>query len=321
VDEHTLTVSDLPARGVIVWTDPKANPGDRRLRLLKRFVSGGGAMMIFLGESSSSIRANKEFTDFIGIAGTSRREAAQGQRLMAFQNDHPIFSIFDEEELELLRRASVRSYQSVRGVASDSVIAHLANGDPAMWECSRGAGKILVMALTPDMGSGDLPLSPMFLPLVHTSVSYLASSEQAARPRDHHVGTELFFDLPEPMASADDPLVFEDDDGARISPAFFDSPNGEKMVILQRPHRAGFYRLLADTAVVSEVAVNLDTRESNLNAARLDQEATGNASVVATGQDFSESLRQTREGREIFAVFLLLAAAALVSEALLGRRA
>ncbi len=321
VDEHVLTVSDLPAKGVVVWTDPQAQPGDRRLRLLKRFVQGGGAMMIFLGESSPGVRANKTFTDFIGIAGTSRKQAAQGERLISFQKDHPIFAIFDSDELELLSRASIRNYQAVRGVAPDSVIAYLSNGDPAMWECSRGEGKIIVFTLAPDMGGGDLPLSPMFLPLVHTSVSYLASAERAGRPREHYVGAELFFDLPEPVASSDRPLIFQDDAGARITPALFDNPQGAKMVILQRPSRPGFYKLLADTMVVSEVAVNLDTRESDLSARQLDRQVIGNASVVGTGQAFADDLRRAREGREIFAVFLLLAAAALVSEALLGRRA
>ncbi|NIM19321.1 MAG: VWA domain-containing protein [Candidatus Latescibacteria bacterium] len=321
VDEKTLTVSDLPARGVAVWTDPQLQGGRRRLGLMERYVHGGGALMIFLGHGSKGITRDQAFTSFIGIHGAAQKETMTGERLTSFQKDHPIFNIFSEEELELLSQASVRIYASARGAASDSIVAYLSSGDPAIWECTRGKGKLLVYAASPDMKSGDLPLSPMFLPLVHTSISYLASAERAGRLRENYVGSELFFNLPEILGGSEESLVVVDGKGSRSKPVVYESPQSEKMALLQRPGTPGFYKLLSDTAVVTEVVVNLDTRESDLNPRILDGEVVRDASIVETGDAFLKSLREKREGREVYAVFLLLAAAALVAEALLGRSA
>jgi hypothetical protein len=321
VDEMALTASDLPKNGVVVWTDPRLQIGQRRWSLIERYVRGGGAMMIFLGSGSQEFWRDKTFTEFIGIQGGTQKAGARGERLTSYQKDHPIFDIFSEEELELLSRAAVRAHASVRGAASDSVIAYLSGGDPAIWECTRGKGKLLVMAITPDLESGDFPLSPMFLPLVHTSVSYLASSERAGRLKENFVGAELFFDLPEMLGVTEDFLTAVDGGGAQLRPVVYDTPQGERAVIIERPRTPGFYKLLADTATVAEAVVNLDTKESDLNPQVFEEQVIGEASVVKTGEEFGQNLRQEKEGREIYGFFLLLAAAALVAEGMLGRRA
>jgi len=321
VDEQALTASDLPKNGVAVWTDPQVRLDRRRMDLIKRYVYGGGAMMIFLGSGNPDVWREKEFAQFIGIQGGVQKSADRAERLTSFQKDHPIFEIFSEEELELLSRASVRNHASVRGVAPDSVIAFLSGGDPAIWECTRGKGKLLVVAVTPDLESGDVPLSPMFLPLVHTSVSYLASSERAGRMQENVVGAELFFDLPDVLGVTEESLVVVDGEGAQMRPVFYDTPRGERAVIVERPRIPGFYKLLSDTTVIAEAVVNLDTKESDLTPRVLEEQVIGDASVVETGEEFAGNLREEKEGREIYGFFLILAAVALVAEGMLGRRA
>jgi hypothetical protein len=44
-------------------------------------------------------------------------------------------------------------------------------------------------------------------------------------------------------------------------------------------------------------------------------------SVVRAGESFRTDLREAKEGREVFAAFLIIAVAALVAESVLGRRA
>jgi hypothetical protein len=321
VDERALTSSDLPKKGVIVWTDPQLQFDQRRMSLIERYVHGGGSMMIFLGSGGREVWREKKFAEFIGIQGGTQKTGVKGERLTSFQKDHPIFDIFSEEELELLSRAAVRAHASVRGAATDSVIAYLSGGDPAIWECTRGKGKLIVMAITPDLESGDFPLSPMFLPLVHTSVSYLASSERAGRMKENIVGAELFFDLPEVLGVAEEFLTVKDGEGAQLRPVVYDTPQGERAVIIERPRMPGFYKLLADTTTIAEAVVNLDTKESDLNPGVFEEQVIGDASVVETGDEFAKNLHEEKEGREIFGFFLILAAAALVAESMLGRKA
>jgi len=317
IDEKDVTAAALPGGGVVVWVDPQALEANR-LALLERYVRRGGGLMVFLGGSDRRLWQNADLRLFLGMRSASSRANEVQVGYTSFRQDHPIFSIFDGEELELLTRTRVSSYVAATGVGPDSVLAYTGGGDPAIWECARGRGRVLVFAAAPDLESGDIPLSPMFLPLVHTSVSYLASAGGAQRQRENFAGRQLYFDAPA-AAAASSQLVIRDPRGEFLRPVVFETQPGEAQVICEQPNVVGFYDLLRDTTVVARAAVNLDTRESNLAARSLEDGAEGGV-VVRAGEDIAASLNEARQGREVFAFFVLLAAAALVAESLLGRR-
>ena len=75
------------------------------------------------------------------------------------------------------------------------------------------------------------------------------------------------------------------------------------------------------TVAIARAAVNVNTRESNLNPRVLDEGYLGVARVVQTAVNFAANLQREKQGREIYALFLLLAVSALVLESLLGRKA
>lgn len=320
IDERNLTASALPTRGVVIWVDPQRIE-EKRLTLLERYVRRGGGLIVFLGGSDRRLYQDREFCAFIGMRGAAETESSPQTGYTSFEKDHPVFSIFSPEELELLTRTSVSSYVSARGVASDSVLAFTGGGDPALWECVRGRGRVLVFAAGPNLESGDIPLSPMFLPLVHTSVSYLASAGIAQRSPDNIVGAPLFFDTPQLSRNAAGQMLIRDPAGDPIKPVVFETPQGDVQVICERPRTVGVYTLYQDTTRIAEAAVNLDARESNLAVSSLTDDTRNEASVVSIGGDFARNLQAERQGREIFALFVFLAAAALVAESVLGRRA
>jgi len=318
IDEKDVTRSALPARGVVVWVDPQRLES-RRLALLERYVRRGGGLMVFLGGSDRRLWQERQVRSFLGLKSATERASNVLTGYTSFQQDHPVFNIFSEDELKLLSRTRVRSYISASGVAPDSVLAYVGSGDPAVWEVSRGRGRILVFAAAPDLESGDIPLSPMFLPLVHTSVSYLASAGIAGRHRDNPAGEQLFFDTPGTSLSSQS-LVIRGPDGEPLRPVSFELPTGDTQVICERPQRVGFYRLMRDTTVVAEAAVNVNTVESNLSASSL-PDGQRYASVVETGGDLTRNLQEARQGREVFAMFVFLAMTALATESVLGRKA
>ena len=317
VDEKDVTAANLPARGVVVWVNPQRLEA-KRLALLRRYVHRGGGLVVYLGNSDRRLWDSRDFRAFLGVKAAVEKDNEVQKGYTSFQHDHPVFSIFSEEELQLLSRTRVRSYVAARGVAPDSVLAYIGGGDPALWECARGRGRILVFAAAPDLESGDIPLSPMFLPLVHTSVSYLASAGGAQRSQDNAVGRQLFFDV-EP-ADVTSQLVIRDPSGRPIQPVIFETPQGDARVICERPRDVGFYQLMKDTTLVAESVVNIDSRESDITTSSLPVDDR-QASIVTAGGDFAANLKQKREGREVFAFFLLLAATALVAESVLGRKA
>ncbi len=319
IDEKDINAAALPGRGVAVWVNPRTLTPSR-LSLLERYVTRGGGLMVFLGNGDRRLLQDKRLREFLGMRAAVEQTNQTRTGYTSFQKDHPVFSIFSEDELELLTRTRVKDYVAARGVSPDSVLAYVAGGDPALWECARGKGRILVFAAAPDLESGDIPLSPMFLPLVHTSVSYLASAGGAHRRQENPVGSQLVFDVPQSTIGSSQ-LVIRDPDGSPQRPVIVETPRGDQRVICDRPDDVGFYRLMMDTTVVAEEVVNLDTRESNTAADRLPEDDPDAASLVQTDGDFLKNLQASRQGREIFGLFIFLAAAALVAESVLGRKA
>lgn len=318
IDENKLTEAALPKNGVVIWDAPqRVDP--RRLKLLERYVAGGGGLIVFLGGSDRAVWNSRRFMKLLGVSSVAEKPTGIYAAYESFQQDHPIFSIFNEEELELLARTRVRSYIVARGVAPDSVIAYTGGGDPAVFEHTDGDGRVLVFASSPDLESGDIPLSPMFLPLVHTSVSYLASAGVAQRRRETLAGTSITFDT-EASSIGSAQLVIRDPSGMPIRPVLFETPQGETRVICERPLKVGFYQLARDTTVLAEAVVNVDTRESDTGTSSLPRKGPLSKSVVRASDNFADELQAKREGREIFAIFLFLALAALVTESILGRR-
>jgi hypothetical protein len=319
IDERDVTASALPANGVVVWVDPQ-NLEPKRMVLLERHVRRGGGLLVFLGNADPAILNDPAFRALVGIRGGAEKGSESRAAFTSFEKGHPIFSLFTKDELELLSRAKVRAYTSARGVAPDSALAYVGGGDPAVWECVRGRGRVLVFAAAPDLATGDVPLSPMFLPLVHTSVSYLASSGEAPGADEHLVGSPIAFTVSQ-TGLDESQLSIRDPAGESLKPSIGERSAGDVQVGFDRPARPGFYRLYRDTTRVAEVAVNVDARESNLATSSLAEKRPKSVSVVRAGQSFRTELREAKEGREVFAAFLLIAVAALVAESVLGRRA
>jgi hypothetical protein len=279
-------------------------------------------LLVFLGSGERAAWRDAGFAKYLGIERPLAEEVAEGVRLVSFAGDHPAIGMFDEEELELVSQSRVTRYVSVRRVSADSVLARFDRGrTPAMWECQRGRGRILVVATSPDLAGGNLPLSPMFLPLVHASVSYLAQVGRVDSREEHLVGGDLLFDLPRRWSAQTASLRVRTEGGTEIKPVVSVGGGERTEVFVAQPREVGFYTLFADTTRITEVGVNLDTRESNLNPLPLQDMRRDGSAVIEAGADLARGIRRETEGREVFALFLVLAAAALVAEALLGRNA
>jgi hypothetical protein len=319
IAERDLTAAALPANGVVVWVSPQSMES-RRMALLERHVRRGGGLLVFLGGASRDVLDDTAFRALVGMRGATDESRQPQAAFTSFEKEHPVFNLFTKDELELLSRSHVSSYIRARGVAPDSVIAYVGSGDPAAWECVRGRGRVLAFAASPDLGSGDIPLSPMFLPLVHTSVTYLASSGAAPGAAENLVGQPIEFNLGQKVLDESQLVVHEPDD-RQVKPTVVENGAGDPLASLQNPGSAGFYRLYRDTTRVAEEAVNVDSRESNISISSLPKKPPKAITVVEAGQSFRTDLREAKEGREVFAFFLMIAIAALVAESILGRKA
>jgi hypothetical protein len=231
--------------------------------------------------------------------------------LSDIKTDHPVFEVFRQSGR--LASARIFGYHRTTTKENATVLARFEDGSPALIEKSHGGGKVLLFTSTFDAGWNDLPLSPLYLPLVRQLTRYLGEREERAW---------------HPLGQAFSARAAKDGE-----PPAVDSPGGERVTernqtaggeLIVNARENGFYRLrYPETS--DYAAVNLDSKESDL--ARLNPEefvaaVTGTEAKEATASAVTEKLSSEElEGRQRVWWLLLIAALLLfVAEAVLARR-
>ena len=325
VDE--LTVEDVEAASVVVLNDA-ALPSGPLGTAITEFVRDGGGLWIVLGE-----RVRWPGGNFEVLPGTIDEPADRDGRggVLGFVDySHPVFELFGTPRSGDLTTPRFFRYRPIDLQADATVLARYDNGDVALAERRIGAGRVLVWTSTLDSFWNDVALKPIYLPLVHKTVEYLA----AYRPPTSNLTAGQVLDLAQyPGADrldlAGGNLVVRDpsDDRVPVGAGGRDGRSG--FIDLVEP---GFYEIrdvdAADTSVV-RVAVNVDLEESNL--ARADPQelvaavtgrAGGDRSVAAQRELPPEDLerRQTLWWYLMIGALGFLAAETVVSNHL-SRRA
>ncbi|MEC9093362.1 MAG: hypothetical protein VX438_11685, partial [Planctomycetota bacterium] len=112
------------------------------------------------------------------------KQASDPHKIVAQHFDHPSLTFFNERANGDLSNAEItRWYHMDEPDAPSSsalrqgtsVLARLDNADPFLMECSYGKGVTLQMATTCDADWTDLPMRPVFLPLMQQLVTTTAS--------------------------------------------------------------------------------------------------------------------------------------------------
>ena len=176
-----------------------------------------------------------------------------------------------------------------------------------------GRGKVLLITTTLDTSWNDLPITPMFLPLVRQMLEYLGGRETASA---YKVG-QVFTTPPEPDGAM--PAV-ESPGGGRVEDGH-KNPSGELAV---NANENGFYRLrYRDRA--DYVAVNLDAGDSDfskLNVDELRAAVTSEQGDLAGRAVPAERLtaEEIEAKQSLWLPLLIVSLALFVAEALLARR-
>jgi hypothetical protein len=278
---------------------------------LKNFVDRGGGLIIAVGKHTDASDFNAMFGS-MAPAHLGETVQSRGYGLMSqVKTDHPIFSAFSRGG----RLTSTRVYGYHRATANEGslTLAALDDGSPIVVEGSAGRGKVLLITTTLDTAWNDLPLTPMFLPLVRQMLEYLGGREAASS----YTIDQAFNALPDRDGSL--PAV-DSPSGKRIDETRKNS-TGEHSVDASE---IGFYRLRYRDRD-EFVAVNLDTRESDLSKLNVDDLiASITPSAGDRGARASDSTILTGEEKEkrqrLWLPLLLMALAVFVTEALIARR-
>lgn len=328
-----LQASDLAGVDAVVLNDTPM-PGGSVGGTLRRYVEGGGGLVVALGEL---VRPGgwqgEEAAALVPPFDVNPvdRNAEFGGSLASFDRTHAVFEVFRTPRSGDFTSANFYRYWKLDPAAGDSVLAGFDDGAPALLTRAVGNGRVLVWSSTLDRFWNDLPTQPVFVPFVHRVVEFaagyreaqswhtvggglrLAALEDAALPE----GTEVTVTAPDGGNSA---LV-----AAALATGAADATAATDRLDLAEP---GFYSLAwsdDDTDRELVVAANLDRTESDL--AKLDPEELAAALRYRAGATGELELggQVTAEDREatqswwwylLIAVFVVLACETLLSNRL-----
>ncbi len=317
-NQHALTVktagtvnpSEVDSYRAIIVNDA-SGINEALSASLKSFAERGGGLILAAGKHTEASDFNRAFA---GVAPAQIGETVQSRSyalVSQVKMDHPVFSPFSRSG----RLTSTRVYGYHRATPNEgtTTIAALDDGSPIIVEGLAGRGKVLLVNTTLDTSWNDLPLTPMFLPLVRQMLEYLGGEVSAAA---YTIGQVL---AAPPDTDGSLPAI-DSPSGRRIDDARKNT-TGELAV---DANEIGFYKFRYRDRT-EQSAVNLELKESDF--AKLDvNEFISSITPGADDQNAQpvSSPRMTAEEIEakqrLWLPLLVMALLFFVAEALLARR-
>jgi hypothetical protein len=216
---------------------------------LKRYVSGGGGLLISLGPSSAALSKVPVLDEPIETSSYAGRERDRFLSVTDIDTGHPALRNVD-------RFNGVEFLQAIRVTPTKSqVLARLNDQTPLVLERQIGEGKVLVFASTFDYLGNDLPKHAAWVPFVQQSTAYLSGG-----------GAE------QPVNLTVDSYVELRSGANNGAAAEVLGPDGKRLLSFEEAAKAtnfqvtseGFFEVKTASGRHSLIAVHADRRESDL---------------------------------------------------------
>jgi hypothetical protein len=226
--------------------------------VLRKFVEAGGGLLIAPSPSAGSQDVSA-FNLMLSELMPAKLlpplfttvDRNRSRRLTDVEYLHPIFKLFAEPANGDPGSARFFQYFAVDAVLRSGAItlASFDDNHAALIETTVGKGKVLLWTAGLDAQWSDLPLKPIFLPLIHQMAGYLARPQ--LKRESLAIGQPIFLDG---YNASQEMKVVLPDGAERELPARTSSFN--------ETNQAGIYRFYQQGREAS-FAVNLDRRESD----------------------------------------------------------
>lgn len=292
---------------------------------LHAFVSNGGGLILFAGDKVEPTHYNARF----GVDDASLLPGALGERLTigdgedawplrAGRTDHRLAGVVMSVSQELLDDARFGTVMGINPSRDSQTILKVAKNDaPLLVEKRIGDGTVLFFASSADRSWSDFAVHPLFTMVVQQAVTQLTSQPDA---RQVEVGNEANLWAPGRLAGSSVKVH-----GPR------DVVSERKITLLnQKPvcswlaETPGVYSMAAEGSLPgASIAVNVNAGESN---ARIIDSAVLNsnlsplgASVVTDQSSLSTIIENSRNGRELTTILIVVGIAVFLLQSLLAR--
>jgi hypothetical protein len=299
---------------------------------LRQFVERGGGLLVFVGPDCDERWYDQEFyRDGKGLFPARLKgfgHVDEGQipaRILSQRHSHPATAYFNDARGMKLEDAAFQHWPKFEKISSESrVLLNLDRGDAFMVEKAFGKGRVIAVAGTANAQWSNLPLQPVFVPLMQRLVTYLAT--QNAAPQFQPTGSALRVALkPEEKDS-----IFILTDPLNQTHELKPKSEGEKNVFLNYADTSapGIYELSNSAFGIKEAprrfAFNLNAAESDLTRQtpeKMREIATRfGAAYAESHDDYARLDRSRRHGSEVWQPLLLAVLAFLFFEVFLQQR-
>jgi hypothetical protein len=244
-----LSDDDLSRAKVVILNDVVVSTGLGRR--LQRFVEAGGGLLVAAGPrgiwpSEADILPGQ-------IQGNVDRTTGEAARLAVLEFGHPVFEPFRAPRSGNFATARIYSYRTVLPAEGTQVLARFDSGAPALVNRAVGEGRVLLLSMTLDPRTSDLPMKAVFLPFIHQMARHLSAYAEPApwltvgQVMDASIG------------SSGEGRMIVTPSGRRMS---VDDEGTEVMELAEQ----GFYEVRAQAGdeLLTTVASNVDPAEADL---------------------------------------------------------
>ncbi len=297
-------------------------------RKLTEFVSGGGGLLIAMGDQIDVPAYNATLAKLLP-------KPLRGMKQLALRDDpdapikithfspprrqHPVFRVFQMPGGSSLQQVSVYSYMLLEPSPPEQsqLVLTYEDNAPALLERTVDRGRVLLLTTTVDDEWTDIPFQPAFLPLMRRAVQYLARRATSAGATRHAVGEKTRIEV---SAFVRKRAIVTGPDDVRLALEPVDG------AIEFTPLSSGMYTLWADDSDdpsnrldALAFAANVDTEESNLGPLR--EESLQRWVGDANDQAESQAAAKVAEKRvNLWPFFLFLVTLFLLVETVLSTR-
>jgi hypothetical protein len=170
-----VSPNNFEKRAVVILNDVAFPPAAQN-GALKQYVERGGGLLIAAGDHTTWPQGEKDLMPGT-LGATVDRTQGRGATLGFIDHSHFVFEIFKAPRSGDFSAAQIYRYRRIDPAPGDKVLARFDDGAVAAVERKVGAGRVIVWASSLDTSYSDLPLKPVYLPLVTQLVKYLAQFE------------------------------------------------------------------------------------------------------------------------------------------------
>ena len=290
---------------------------DALLGEVRKLLERGGGLLITMGNHFPAPAFEQQMKELWPAKALERKTLTRdNERLVLlgeYEKDHPVFRDMEESGSQSLR--TVESYAYIRLQPDNKVLMRFANGDPALIEKQWDAGRVLLFASSFDNVWSDFPLHPVFIPLVHQLVRYVAQlpADPAAYPIPTTISLANY--LKGRVSTTGVNWDITGPDGKKVVP--LEQDRRADYLVLNRP---GFYDLRLQDGE-HWIAANPDPQESDLSPIPAEDRSVWMAAAQGTQQSSAAAAASPQESEKRQAIWwtlLLLALAAAIAEVYLA---